>query len=110
MVREVHILFHQDQIKMNRTTLLLSTQRALLGMITPKMRAVTIGYSEIEFILRVYFDSDYSEDDVELLSEITTQIVADNSEIKSVKEELLVSTIPLRELEGLDSWVFERRE
>ena len=52
---------------MDRSLILLSTQRALLGAITTNMTAITIGYTDKSFTIRVYFSKEPEEFEVELL-------------------------------------------
>jgi hypothetical protein len=89
---------------MERKDILLSAQRAMLGAITPNMQAITIGYKKMPVILRVYFNTQPSEDECELVKEITTEIIADfdEKEITFIKEEIFVEKIP----ENLDDWLY----
>lgn len=91
---------------MNRSLILLSTQRALLGAITPNMKAITIGYNETSFTLRVYFSSQPSEEEMELLTEITSEIAADIPSFKDFNEEAIVSGESPSEVKRLDEWVY----
>jgi hypothetical protein len=65
---------------MERKDILLSAQRAMLGAVTTNMQAITIGYKKMPVILRVYFKTQPTEDERELVKEITTEIVADFNE------------------------------
>ncbi len=93
---------------MMNTELLLSTQRALLGAITPNMKAITIGSDGTTIKLRVYFLTTPNEDELEILSDITGEICSDITEIENFEEEALVvdPLVPVSELEMLDAWVF----
>ena len=89
---------------MERKDILLSAQRAMLGAVTPNMQAITIGYKKMPVILRVYFKTQPTEDECELVKEITTEIVADfnEKEITYIKEEIFVA----QKLECLDAWLY----
>lgn len=91
---------------MDRSLILLSTQRALLGAITPNMKAITIGYNKTFFILRVYFASQPTEEELELLTEVTSEIAADIPSLKDFKEEAIVSEESSNKLKKLDEWVY----
>lgn len=93
---------------MNRSLILLSTQRALLGTVTPNMKAITIGYDKTSFILRVYFSSQPSEKEMELLTEITSEIAVDVPNFTEFKEEAIVSEERPNKLEKLDEWVYRQ--
>lgn len=87
---------------MERKDILLSAQRAMLGLITPNMQAITISYKNVPVILRVYFKIKPTQDECELIKEITSEIVADIEEIKDIKEEIFVAQKP----ECLDDWLY----
>lgn len=88
------------------TLIKLSTQKALLGSITENMRAISVGISEKTLLLRAYFFKKPSNIEIELLSTITTEILADFNEINSVEEEFFTNN----NLECLDFWAFMRFE
>ncbi len=87
---------------MERKDILLSAQRAMLGLITPNMQAITISYKNVPVILRVYFKIKPTQDECELIKEITSEIVADIEEITDIKEEIFVAQKP----ECLDDWLY----
>lgn len=87
---------------MERKEILLSAQRAMLGALTPNMQAITISYKDMPVILRVYFKTQPSQDECELIKEITSEIVADFEEITDIKEEYFVNQKP----ECLDDWLY----
>ena len=61
-----------------RTRVLLSVQRALLGEVTPEMRAGSVGWSAAEIRVRVYVDGPISDDVRDEFDACAiTQIVAD---------------------------------
>lgn len=94
---------------MNRTRILLSAQRALLGMITPNMRAITVGWQGPRIRLRFYFSYPPSEAEIELTSTVAGEMIADFEEA-TIAEEAMVSQEKLSNLELLDAWIYIRRE
>jgi len=95
---------------MKKYELLLSAQRALLGMITSNMRAITVGYVSDTFVLRIYFHSKPSELEIELMGDIMSEVLADLNETNSYKEEPIVTQAPRHHLEPIDTWVYIRYE
>lgn len=92
----------------NRNSLLLSAQRALLGAITPKIRAIYLRGFEDEgnlkgFALRVYFESVPTEEEQEILRIATTEIVSDFPQPLMCDEEFLVLPPP-------NIWITEENE
>ncbi len=95
---------------MKRETILLSVQRALLGMITHKMKAITIAYTEKSFLLKVYFESKPEDFEIELLRDITSEVLSDFPQITEVNEIAVETKIEANKLEKLDEWVYVRFE
>ncbi len=97
---------------MNRIEVLLSIQRALVGAITPRMRAITIGFkSNTNIPLRVYFESQPSEEEFDVINTITGEVAGDFPEIDDFPEEIIVnSTTKVNKLPVLDAWVYMRYE
>jgi len=87
---------------MERSSILLSVQRAMIGTVTPNMQAITISYKNMPIILRVYFKTKPTQNEYELIKEITSEIVADFEEITDIKEEIFVNQKP----ECLEDWVY----
>jgi hypothetical protein len=87
---------------MERKDILLSAQRAMLGLVTPNMQAITISYKNVPVILRVYYKVQPTQDECELIKEITSEIVADFEEITDIKEEIFVA----QKSECLDDWLY----
>jgi hypothetical protein len=59
-----------------RIRLLLSAQRALLGAVTPNIRAVHCGMEEKFVFLQFTFDGDYSDEDRERCDIVATEVIA----------------------------------
>ncbi len=100
----------------DRSRVLLSTQRALLGMITPELRAVDVSWNNDEIRLRFTVDSTCKiEMDDELANEIEAEIEGDFLPDASVSSNVLClplgTPIPVfDELDGGHARVFARRE
>jgi len=93
-----------------RVRLLLSMQRALLGMIYPSVRAIAIGFDQLKKLKVIYYlDREPVEDDYESISEVTTEVIAD-IDFQEVEELCIYSQDPISKLDGLNSWVYTRRE
>lgn len=93
-----------------RVRVLLSIQRALLGMVTPALRGVAVSWEERSIRGRFIYDS-YAGDNAELVGEIETEVLADfdrNVATHFVVEEAAPpATLTL----GVgEVWVYMRRE
>ena len=93
---------------MNRELVQLATQTALLGSITKNMKAITIGFTDNSYVLRVYFSSQPKEEELEILIDITSEVCAEFPEFIEFKEEAIVanSKIQVNKLPMLDQWVY----
>ena len=93
-----------------RTTLLLSAQRALWGMIYPEIRAIAVGFDGLKKLKMIYYlDREPTEEDYESISEVTTEILAD-IEFLGVEEVCIYTKEPFSKLDNLESWVYMRKE
>jgi hypothetical protein len=95
-------------MELTRGLVLQVTQTALLGNITKNMKAITISFTESSYTLRVYFESEPSEEELEILINITSEVCAELPEITTFKEEAIVadSSIQVSKLLMLDEWVY----
>ncbi len=93
-----------------RTRILLSTHRALLGAITNNMRLITIDWNKDFLKLKAYYDKEVTEDDIENLGIIMTEILADFPDINDVEELYEYSIEPINNLKFLREVVFLRKE
>lgn len=59
-----------------RIRVLLTLQVALLGMVTANMRSVLVSWTDKDVRVRVVFDRAISSEDVELVSEIETEVIS----------------------------------
>lgn len=93
-----------------RTLLLISIQRALLGKITPSIRAIAVGFKgQEELTVIFYLDRLPMEEDNETVSDTVGEVLAD-IEFSRVKELCQYSEEPLSKLDSLDTWVYMRNE
>ena len=87
----------------------LSIQRALLGEVSDKLRAVTFSVSEIRLDIKFYFDGEVGEDDFESASCVETEVLADYEEGYKVSVRCLRVDFP-NSINDCGVWVFRRRE
>jgi hypothetical protein len=94
--------------RLERRQVLISIQRALLGMVYPEIRAIAVGFTEIKLHVVYYLDRKPNDDDYENIAEVTTEVFADIN-FNEVKEECIFTLEPLQ-LNGLDCFVYMRKE
>jgi hypothetical protein len=68
-----------------KNSLLLMLQAALLGNVTGNMLAVLVSWRDENIFVRIVFDENISEEDLELVSVIETELIADLPSRYSVK-------------------------
>ena len=94
-----------------RTSVLLSLQRALLGAVTPNMRAICVGWDEKLIRIRAIYDGEIDDEDRERFSEVGTKVIADFSAPMAIEEECVRLDPPERLVSlGLKEWVYWRYE
>ena len=103
------MLVEQLIVMIDRTSLLLSAQKALLGVIRPNVRGISVARSEQSFAWRVYFDKEPSSEEKEEQSIACTEIIADFEEALFSQEEMLVVPWP-EPIECIGDWVYLRWE
>ncbi|MFN5417650.1 MAG: hypothetical protein ACK5B9_11385 [Flavobacteriia bacterium] len=93
-----------------RKKLLLSVQRALLGMIYPSIRGIAVGCDN-ETLLKIiyYLDKEPDEEDYENIREVTSEVCADIN-FTEVEEFCVFSDENISNLNSLSSWVYLRKE
>ncbi|CVK17263.1 MAG: hypothetical protein J6581_10115, partial [Apibacter sp.] len=93
-----------------RVKILLSIQRALLGMIYSSIRAIAVGFEKTEKLKVIYYlDKKPTEDDYDSISEVTTEVLAD-IDFSEVEEKCIFTLEPISKLDKLNSWVYMRKE
>ncbi len=91
-------------------TVRLSSQRALLGAITPNVRLVTIGWDGLKlFKLKVYFATEPSEDEIEDFNIVSTEVISDIP-FENDQVECILSHEPKNKLDLYQYIVFSRKE
>jgi hypothetical protein len=93
-----------------RRTVLLSIQRALLGMIYSEIRAIAVGFEETKKLKVIYYlDREPNDYDYENLSDVTSEVLGDVN-FSEVEEICCFSKDLIKNLDCLDSWVYVRKE
>jgi hypothetical protein len=90
-----------------RIALMISVQRALLGAVTDKLVTVTCGFAGTEIRINAYFDSEPSEEDIEEIQCVGTEVIADFPAPYTIHESCSVIP-PDNRLEKLDFTAFRR--
>jgi hypothetical protein len=89
----------------------LSVQRALLGTITPNIRLITIDWDALKsFRMRVYYDVKPSEDDIEEMEAVISEVVSDIPFETAPNVEAIHDLRPRSVLEIFKYTVFARKE
>lgn len=92
-----------------QNSVLLSVQRALLGVITPNIRMITIGWEGINRLhILAYYDKEPTEEDVEDMNSVCAEIEADVPFEKD-KVECLYSNTEFKNLKVLKFIVYSRK-
>jgi hypothetical protein len=95
----------------DHASLLLSTQRALLGVVPGALRAVACACDGGRLQLRFIFDGPIDPDDRESLSVAGTEILSDFPDVGSFDEEFVRADYPSPLApHGLELWAYERKE
>jgi hypothetical protein len=94
-----------------RSSVLLSLQRAMLGEVFPALRGVSVMWDRQNIQIAAYVDGPPTMADEESVSEIETQVMADFLEPIVVESEIIRqdSSSPLPNVAN-GIWVFRRRE
>jgi hypothetical protein len=92
--------------------LVLWVWQALIGEIYPEIRAIALRYdADRNLLLRYYFDREPTEDDVEAIECVITNIFAHTSsdeKIMNIEEEAIYSNGKMADLDVLDGLVYTR--
>ncbi|MFI8527789.1 hypothetical protein ACIGB8_25235 [Promicromonospora sukumoe] len=94
-----------------RTQALLSLQRAFWDLVTPNLRGVAVRILAEDVSVRLIFENDPTEDDLENMSEAETYAIADFTDAVTVSFE--ADHVPAgqpRELTTGEEWVYLRKE
>ncbi len=82
-------VFRMEDYAEIRVRLLLSVQRALLGIVPASLREVACGWDCTEVKLRFVFDGEIDPDDYEAAQIVGTEVIADFSEPWTIAEEIV---------------------
>lgn len=94
-----------------RTQVLLSLQRAFWDLVTPNLRGTAVRILDHDVSVRLIFENDPTEDDLENMSEAETYAIADFTDEVTVS--FKADWIPAsesRELLAGEEWVYLRKE
>ena len=89
-------------------TLRLSIEQALLGEVTSRLQAVTCGVQNRSITVRAYFRGSVTEQDVERIEMVGTEVIAHFPGGYMIKEEC--QSVDGCEAEMLDFWAFIRAD
>jgi hypothetical protein len=87
----------------------LSAQRALLGEVSPALRAVVLSVEQAAVEVRCYFDGAVGSDDEESMSYVETEMLADCGPGETVTARCIRLDAPMPISDG-GVWVYSRRE
>lgn len=93
-----------------RQRVLLAFQVALLGMVGPTLRGVTVGWDERRIRARFFFDGPAGEEERDVCSDVEAEVLASfpDYEVEVTAER---SDSPRDLAPGiLDAWVYRRKE
>ena len=93
----------------NVTDLTMSATRALWGHVSPCLRTASVEFSEDTIYWRCLFDSDATDDDIELASMAGAELIADFSHPWEFEEDLRIVPFP-EALTNLEYLVYHRHE
>ncbi|TIN21628.1 MAG: hypothetical protein E5Y31_20470 [Mesorhizobium sp.] len=94
-----------------RARLLLSVQRALLGAVSPRLRAVTCAWEGVEIKLRFVFDGEPVDQDLEDAGIVAGEVAADFPAPWTVDEDIARLDYPDDLRPGaLALWAYWRKE
>ena len=89
-------------------------QIALLGSIDTSVRMIVISLSDDrELLVRFYLDSEASDDikeDIEVLQVEVDAMTSKAEALESSESEIIVTQLPLKELDTLDGVIYARKE
>lgn len=92
----------------DRSLVLLSFQRALLGEVFPALRGMTVEWSDSLVKFWAYVDGQLSEADAESLSCVSAEVAADFWDGVSIEYEVM-TLVPTARIEDQRTYVFLRR-
>jgi hypothetical protein len=91
-----------------RVQVLLSTYKAMLGMISPNVRLISIAWDNSYFKICAYFDRPVIDEDYDILKSISTEVASNFPEMNDITEYAEYSLEPIVQLKPLSEMVFLR--
>ena len=88
---------------------LLSMQRALLGAIPPRLRAVTVRFDDTRLHFDAFFEGAIRDEDHETMSEVETELIAGFPDEHQISHELIRLDPPAL-IPKDRAWVYFRKE
>ena len=88
---------------------LVAVQQALLGEVTPNMRAVGLSYGDQSIKVRIYLDGETTEGDEESASLVETELMAAFPEEHQVRVDLVHLAAPAP-IPKTEVWAYHRKE
>jgi hypothetical protein len=82
-----------DNITQDDKKLILSSLRALWGLVTPNLRSVSVELRDNTIFWQCIFDKDTTEDDLELMSDASGEVIADFN-INKLKVDIQIIPFP----------------
>ena len=98
---------NNDEIRPN---LLLALQVSLLGMITSNVRGITCGWDNNNIVIKHIFESNFSDEDVELCEEVASEVIASFPHHNIETHQAFIPLPDSIDDEFLSAWVYLRRE
>jgi len=95
--------------ELERTSVLLGFQRALLGNVPPSLRGLTAEWDAVSIRGIAYFDGPVSQVDQDCIGDIEAEVLADLAPGRTIRLEVQRLDAPGR-MPCLKVWVYRRRE
>lgn len=92
-----------------RCAVLIAVQQALLGEVTPNLRAFAIRYEDASIQLEAFFDQQPAEDEVEAMARVETEVIALFPESHRISLQLVTSPSP-QPIPKDRIWTYHRKE
>ncbi|HZN96007.1 MAG TPA: hypothetical protein VFB81_25000 [Myxococcales bacterium] len=98
-----------NKIDTRRYEVLLAIQQALLGEVSPNLRAVTVSYTETSLHFEAYFDGEVHDEEREAMSLVETELMAEFPSTHSLSHQVIRLDTPAL-IPKDRTWVYFRKE
>ncbi len=98
-----------SNIDARRCDVLLAFQRALLGEVTPSLRAVTVRYDETSIHFEAFIDGEIHDEEREAMSLVETEVMAEFPSTHTITHEVIHLDAPAS-IPKDRTWVYFRKE